>query len=131
MSPEHSGCGSTSAKAYVQVLNNRILGATVNTITICSALATSRFINLNQIFGLELGGTLTYLNDPDNVTGNNVKEYTSPSQYAGARVFNAQKAYNEAGSSYEYGSATVKKFEFLYTASCISGTKHVTLIVTK
>jgi hypothetical protein len=134
MSPEGSGCGSTSAKVYIRTLNDRIFGKTVDTITICSALATSRFVNLNQIFGLELGGVLTYPN-PDNVVLNNIKEYTSTSKYEGAIVFNAQKAYNEAGSSYDHGSATVKKFDFVYTttssSSCVSETKRVTLIVTQ
>jgi hypothetical protein len=133
MSPEHSGCGSTSAKVYIRTLNDRIFGKTVDTITICSALATSRFVNLNQIFGLELGGVWTYPN-PDNVVHDNIKEHTSPSKYEGAIVFNAQKAYNEAGSVYDYGSATVKKFDFVYTmpsSSCVNGTKRVTLIVTQ
>jgi hypothetical protein len=133
MSPEHSGCGSTSAVAYLRVLNNHIFGKMVDTITICSALVTSRFINLNQVFGLELGGTWNYPKDPDNVVFNNIKEYTSPSKYAGAVVFNAQKAYNEAGSNYDitYKGEPAKRFDFVYTSACVIGTKHVTLIVTQ
>jgi hypothetical protein len=131
--PENSGCGSTSAKVYIRTLNNRIHGKTIDTITICSALDLSRFVNLNQIFGLELGGSITYLNDLDGVIQNNIKTFSILSNYAGAVVFNAQKAYSEAGNSYDYTykGAAVKKFEFLYTASCITGTKQVVLIVTE
>jgi hypothetical protein len=133
-SPEYLGCGSISAKAYVRALNDHIFGKTADTITICSALDLSRFVNLNQIFGLELGGVLEYGTsiNPDNTVSNNVKVYALSSKYAGAHVFNAQKAYSEAGSSYDYiyQGATVKKFEFVYTASCISGSKRVVIIVT-
>jgi uncharacterized repeat protein (TIGR01451 family) len=132
LSPEYSGCGSTTAKVYMRVLNDRMFGKTVDTITICSSLATSRFINLNQIFGLELGGSFTYPNDPDNVAQDNTKESTAPSQYAGAVVFNAQKAYDEAGSDYDvtYKGVAGKRFDFVYTPSCVIGAKRVVLVVT-
>ncbi|MDR2383127.1 MAG: hypothetical protein LBD76_04485 [Prevotellaceae bacterium] len=132
-SPENSGCGSTSAKVYVRTLNNRILGKTIDTITICQALNNSKTINLNQLFGLALDGAWSYPNDSKNVTENNVTVYTLPSQYAGAYVFNAQKAYAEADSNYNisYKGVQAKRFEFVYTAtSCISVMKKIVLIVT-
>jgi hypothetical protein len=133
-SPEHSGCGSSAAKVYMRVLNNRVFGRTVDTIVICSALSTSRSVNLNQISGLELGGGWTYPNDPDNIVFNNVKEFAAPSKYAGAVVFNAQKAYAEANSSYDvsYKGVSGKAFNFVYTASssCFNVTKRIVLVVT-
>jgi hypothetical protein len=133
-SPEHSGCGKSAAKVYMRVLNNRMFGRSVDTITICSALVTSRSINLNQIFGLELGGVLSHLNDPDNVVTNNVKKFAISSKYAGAMVFNAQKAYAEAGNSYDvsYKGISCKAFDFVYTTSspCVNVTKRVVLVVT-
>jgi hypothetical protein len=132
-SPEYLGCGESTARVYMRVLNNRVLGKTVDTIVICSALATSRSVNLNQISGLELGGVWTYPN-PDNVVFNNVKEFTAPSKYAGAVVFNAQKAYAEANSSYDvsYKGVSGKAFNFVYTASpsCFNVTKRIVLVVT-
>jgi uncharacterized repeat protein (TIGR01451 family) len=133
-SPEYSGCGSTSARVYIRVLNDHIYGKTVDTVKICAALDASRSINLNQIFGLELGGVLTYPDDPDNVIADNIRTSSSPSKYAGATVFKAQKAYAEADSSYgiTYRGEAATKFEFLYTAtSCVSETKRVVLIVTE
>jgi hypothetical protein len=132
LSPEYSGCGSTSARVYIRAQSNRIFGRLVDTITICSALSVSRSVNLNRIFGLELGGVWSYPNDPDGIAQNNVTKFVSPSKYAGAMVFNAQKAYAEADDSYNimYKGAPAKKFDFVYTASCVAAVKRVTLIVT-
>jgi hypothetical protein len=130
-SPEHSGCGESTARVYMRVLNNRVFGKTVDTIVICSALATSRFVNLNQISGLELGGAWSY--NSDNVFVNNTKEFVAPSKYAGAIVFNAQKAFAEADNSYNvsYKGVSGKAFDFVYTASsCIGVTKRIVLVVT-
>jgi hypothetical protein len=131
LSPEYSGCGTTSARVYIRAQSDRILGRTIDTITICSALSVSRFVNLNQIFGLELGGVWTYPNDLDGIAQNNVTPFVSPSRYAGAMVFNAQKAYAEANINYNivYRGIPAKKFDFVYTAG--SATKRVTLIVTE
>jgi hypothetical protein len=131
-SPPHSGCGESTARVYMRVLNNRMFGRTVDTIVICSALATSRFVNLNQISGLELGGAWSYPKNTNNTVKNNIKEFTSPSKYAGAIVFNAQKAYAEADNSYNvsYKGVSGKAFDFVYTASCINVTKRVVLVVT-
>jgi hypothetical protein len=131
LSPEYSGCGSTSAKVYVRILNDRILGKTVDTIRICSSFTDSRFVNLNQIFGLELGGSWSYPVNTNNTVTNNLRELSTPSQYAGAVVFNAQKAYEEADSSYNMQGTTDKKFIFVYTAACLVGTKRIVLVVTK
>jgi hypothetical protein len=136
LSPEYSGCGSTSAQVYIRPQSNRIFGKTVDTITICSALAVSRFVNLNQIFGLELGGVWSYPNDdPACIAQNNVTQSISPSKYAGAMVFNAQNAYAEAETNDNYSiiykGTPAKKFDFVYTASCVTATKRVTLIVTE
>jgi hypothetical protein len=135
LSPEYSGCGETSAKVYIRTLSDRILGKTGDTITICSALELSRFVNLNQIFGLALEGNWNYDNtvNPDNTVRDDYVKISTAPPYAGAHVFNAQKAYSEADSSYDYTyhGAAVKKFEFVYAASCISGSKRVVLIVTE
>jgi hypothetical protein len=135
-SPEHSGCGESTARVYMRVLNNRVFGKTVDTIVICSALATSRFVNLNQISGLELDGGWEYSNDPDDVVDKNTKTFAAPSKYAGATVFNAQKAYADADSNSNYDvsykDVSGKAFNFVYTASssCFNVTKRIVLVVT-
>jgi hypothetical protein len=133
-SPEHPECGSSAAKVYMRVLNDHVFGKTVDTIVICSALATSRFVTLNQIAGLELGGGWTYPKNTNNTVTNNITEFAAPSKYAGATVFNAQKAYADADSSYDvsYKGVSGKIFEFVYTASpsCFNVTKRIVLVVT-
>jgi hypothetical protein len=133
-SPEYSGCGESSARVYMRVLNDRVFGKTVDTITVCSALATSRSVNLNRIFGLELGGVWSYSDNPDNVVIDNITEFTAASKYAGAVMFNAQNAYSKAGDIYNksYRGISGKAFEFVYTASspCVNVTKRVVLVAT-
>jgi uncharacterized repeat protein (TIGR01451 family) len=140
LSPEYSGCGSTSARVYIRAQRNRISGRMVDTITICSALVSSRSVNLNHIFGLELGGEWTYPNDdPGCIAQNNITPFVSPSKYAGAMMFNAQKAYAEAETNDNYSiiykGTPAKKFDFVYAApSCVTATnatKQITLIVTE
>jgi hypothetical protein len=133
-SPSHSECGSFSAKAYIRVLQDRILSKT-DTVVICLSLDQSTSVQLNQIFGLALGGVLEYAYpiNPDTTVSSYVTEYTPPSKYAGAYVFNAQKAYNNANGSYDdtYKGTAVKKFEFRYTGvTCVTGSKKIVVIVT-
>jgi hypothetical protein len=134
LSPEYSGCGSSTAKVYIRTLNDHIFGKIIDTVEICIAYADSRSVNLNQIFGLALGGSITLdgLRDPDGVAANNIRTLPSSSQYAGSTVFNAQKAYTEADDSYDipYKGVVSKRFDFVYTSSsCVIGTKRVVLIV--
>jgi hypothetical protein len=134
-SSSSESCPSTSAKAYVHVLDDRILSKT-DTVVICKELDASKAVNLDQILGLALGGVWKYNNtvNPDNTVSDNVKVYTAPSNYAGAHVFNAQKAYADANTSYDYSykGATVKKFVFLYdNITCAgNGSKQIVVIVT-
>jgi hypothetical protein len=139
MTPQYPNCRSTSAKVYIHARKDRIFGKPFDTITVCSALDMSKSVNLNRIFGLELGGTWSYPNDEVcNIVKDNVKEFVSPSKYAGAMVFNAQKAYTDADAdaddSYDitYKGISAKKFDFEYSDSCVAGaTKRITLIVTE
>jgi hypothetical protein len=131
--PETSGCASTSAKVYIKVLDDRILLKT-DTVVICQAVDLSKSVQLNQIFGLALGGELKYdvPVNPDNTVKDNIRKHSS-SEYSGSLTFNAQKAYHEAGASYDitYRGIAAKKFNFEYTDSCITGTKRIVLIVTE
>jgi hypothetical protein len=135
VSSPYSECGSFSAKAYVRVLSDRILSKT-DTVVICKELDASAAVQLNQILGLALGGIWKYASpiNPDNTVSDNVTEYTTPSKYAGAYVFNAQKAYADANTSYDYTYKGIagKKFVFLYdNITCAgNGSKQIVVIVT-
>jgi hypothetical protein len=135
-SPEYSGCGESTARVYMRILNNHVFGKTVDTIVICSSLATSRFVNLNRISGLELDGVWSYPKNANNTVTNNITEFVTPSKYAGAVVFNAQKAYADADNSYDvsYKGVSCKAFDFVYIASpppsCVNVTKRIVLVVT-
>jgi hypothetical protein len=97
----------------------------------------SQHVQLNQIVGLGLGGTLNYDNsvNPDNTVSSYVTHYPSGSAYSGAQIFNAQKAWTDAPATYNttYKGIPGKKFIFTYTApgSCVgSQTKKIVIIVT-
>jgi hypothetical protein len=132
-----SACGISTAMAYVHQLKNKIVRRK-DTIAICQTQELSKHVQLNQLFGLELGGTWTYPLDPNSVIVNNVKLYPSGSDYSGAQVFNAHKAWTEASTAYNItykGDVYAKKFVFTYTApatnSCVSlQSKTIVIIVT-
>jgi hypothetical protein len=137
-----SKCETSSAMAYIHTLRNKIQRAT-DTIVICKDQELSKYVQLNQIVGLELGGTWSYPDDPDNTTSTNVIPFPAGSKYLGAQIFNARKAWEEASDSSsdpEYGitykgDAEAKKFVFTYTApsgSCVgTQSKTIVIIVTK
>jgi hypothetical protein len=134
-----SKCGSNSAIAYVRTLGDRLLRR-IDTVAICKEQELSKHVQLNQIFGLELGGTWDYDEsiNHDKTVENNVKVYSSTTSYYGARIFNAQRAYAEATDSryniiYK-GDVAAKMFKFQYippSGSCISsGPKTLVIVIT-
>jgi hypothetical protein len=136
LSPEYSGCGHSTAKVYIRSLSGNAFRQTLDTVAVCAAYSDSRSVNLNRIFGIEhgLGGIVPDASrDPDGVAANSVHTLSAPSQYAGATVFNAQKAYSEAGPGYDitYRGTAAKRFDFVCAATCTGGTKRIVLIVTQ
>jgi hypothetical protein len=144
-----SECGSNSAIAYVHVLGNRLLRK-IDTVVICQTQELSKYVQLNQLFGLELGGTWKYDDDssypggpvnPDNIVELNVKQFLSSSKYRGALVFNAHQAWKDVtysgnpGYSIIYnGDTGAKKFVFHYIppsdGACVTQTQKLVIIVT-
>jgi uncharacterized repeat protein (TIGR01451 family) len=136
-------CGTTSARAYVQSLTNR-LSRKIDTVVVCRHKELSAFINLNQLFGMEFGGASDiegWLYDNTvNPTGDvvsKVKVMAPPSIWAGSRIFDAIAAWNDiTNSSYNItykGDANAKKFIFRYTpqsGSCIGQSTTIVIIVT-
>jgi hypothetical protein len=132
--PALAACGSTSARAFIRILDSRVL-TRVDTITVCKEFDASTAMNLTQILGLEVDGTWSFTSpvNPDATVANNVTHVTS-GRWDGAYFFDARKAYAEAGTAYNYGSSSVKIFRFRYTfsaSSCVpSGYKDLVIIVT-
>ncbi|MDR0386091.1 MAG: hypothetical protein LBH60_08440, partial [Prevotellaceae bacterium] len=134
--PEESGCGSTSAIAYIKAQDGNV-AAKIDTVAICcSGMDMNKYIQISSIFGLEFDGTFDYgsgtqAGNPDNTVANNVRVFGAPSKYHGALVFDAKKAYSEADAGYDiiYKGTNAKKFNFLYTGNCIPYKKRIVLIV--
>jgi hypothetical protein len=119
-----------TAKVYVRTLHDRILTKT-DTVLICH---TDSAVQLNQIFGLELGGVWDYGTtiNPDQTVANNIRTFSPVSKYAGAQIFNAHNAYITADPlsypAYTYRGVSGKKFEFLYTGGCMEDKKIVLIV---
>jgi hypothetical protein len=134
-----SQCGTSSAIAYVHIIGNRP-PRKIDTVVICQSQELSKYVQLNQILGLELGGTWEYNSsvNPDNTVELNVKQFPASSKYHGAQVFNAYQAwYTATVTDYNitYKSDTnAKKFIFHYTPAsnniCVTQTQKLVIIVT-
>jgi hypothetical protein len=122
-----SKCGVSSAKAYIYTSTDKVRVKTGREIFVCKDLELSKYVNLNQILGLENSGTWTYPNDTDGVIAGNVTK--SSAKFGGSMIFNAQKAYAEAGTSYDMaGMPNTKAFKCQYTD--VNGTVYDFTIVT-
>jgi hypothetical protein len=133
-----SKCGTHSAMAYIHPLKNSF-SRKIDTIIVCREQETNRYININRISGVELsGGTWSYPVNPDNTLSSNVTTFPASSNYHGAIVFNACKAWKEASNpayatNYK-GDTDAKRFVFRYSAadSCIGNfSRDIVIIVTE
>jgi hypothetical protein len=123
-----SKCGYSQAKAYVLTSSDKLPVKDNREISVCRDMESSKHIQLNQILGLEDNGQWSYPDDTEGVTGSNVK--VSSSKYAGARIFNAQKAFDDASEAYGIsGNPGAKAFKFKYTSA--EGTVYRFTIVVK
>ena len=109
-------CGTVKAKVYLRTIADY---NKTTTVSICQSLPNSEAINLNRILGLETGnGQWNFnLHDADDVFKNNVSEI-STGRHAGAKTFNATKAFAETAGTvyYDYNGDTSKKqFVFEYS----------------
>jgi hypothetical protein len=112
-----SKCGSFSAKAYLFTSTNRI-PANNRRIFVCKDLEPNTRVQLNQILGLEDTGQWSYPDDSDGVVKKNVA--TASAKYAGATIFNAVKAHEDAAKNTTYNVADKpenKEFKFKFTTT--------------
>jgi hypothetical protein len=123
-----STCGTSTANAYVFTSTDKMRIKNGREIFVCKDLELSKYINLNQILGLENNGTWSYPNDTNGVVAGNVG--TSSAKFGGSKIFNAQKAYDDASQTTVYdvaGKPDMKAFKFKYTA--VDGTAYDFTIV--
>jgi hypothetical protein len=116
-------------KVYVEVLKAGRMRPLRDTIVICADNADA--INVNQIFGIEAGGTWSYYSHSANDIHAYVKESHS-STYGGAVVLNGKALYNSGIASVKYHGVDVKKAVFTYTSengSCLGGKSYKIVII--
>jgi hypothetical protein len=140
----YSECSTDSAvgKAYVYVPHGK-LPSHPDTVLICRT--QNPVVNVNSIFGLELGGEWYYglstdqhpdMN-PDEVVVNKTKKIDPPSKFAGAIFFNADQAFetvrNDSNYNGSYKGIAGKKFVFEYygysTNNCVTETKPIRIVI--
>jgi hypothetical protein len=113
-------------KIYLKMLGSNGLKQPQDTVTIC--YETAEAVNINQIFGIDAGGTWMY----DPVFNPYITLSTSP-EYDGAVVMNGRGIYkNNIGADYTWHGMTVKKVEISYTpaaGSCLSGKTYKRVII--
>jgi hypothetical protein len=113
-----SRCGVSSAKAYIFTSPEKFYINNNKEIFVCKDLRLSKYVNLHQILGLESNGTWSYPSDNLGIIADNVK--TSSAKYGSSKIFNAQKAYNEASLTTAYdlaGNPDRKAFKFKYVTA--------------
>jgi hypothetical protein len=113
-----SKCGVSSAKAYIFTSTDKIRIRNGREIFVCKDLNLSRYVNLNQILGVESNGTWSYPNDTDGVVRSNIG--ASSTKFGGSMIFNAQRAYYEGIQSSSYnvaGDPSKQAFQFRYTTA--------------
>jgi hypothetical protein len=109
-----SRCGNSLAVAYVFTSTDKLPVKNNKEIFVCKNLDLSKYVNLNQILGLENNGTWSYC-DPDGVIAANTA--VSSVKYGNSQIFNAQNAYDKAGTTYEVTGTNNKAFKFKYTTA--------------
>jgi hypothetical protein len=110
-----SQCGSSEAKVYVHASGHSVR-RTPDTVRVCRSHESAGAVCLNQILGLELGGTWICDSsvNPDNTVADNVRQIPPPSKYAGMTIFNAANAWKTAPAIYKTGYSSAKVFKFVY-----------------
>jgi hypothetical protein len=117
-----TGCSGAAKirKAYVKTLRSNESPRLRDTVVICHEHADA--VNINQLFGLESGGTLTC----DNAAA---APYITPAPYGGT-VFDGKKYYSDRPKDETYHGVPVTTVSFTYTPSgCLAGKTYKTVIV--
>jgi hypothetical protein len=127
---------SATGRVYIKKTANPVVPAMVDTIVICQSTPSAAHLQLNQMLGLETNGIWSY----DALLNQYVTAKTSPSQFAGAYIFDAASAWAATSSSLSaykitYNSDTnAAAFRFKYTTgsqNCFGNReRHLVLVIT-
>jgi hypothetical protein len=119
-----SECGPSTAKAYVLSSTAKLPVKNNREIYICKDLESSKYVNLNQILGMDHRGTWKYIDDEYSIVPFFISESTE--KYGFSTIFNALGAYEEVyamtddgtyPSKYDHPENPKKKmFKFQYTS---------------
>jgi hypothetical protein len=120
-------------KVYLEILRNGATRTPKDTVAICYLYAEA--VNINQLFGIEAGGTWTYEAIPGGDISAYVTESTSP-VHAGAVVMNGKAIYGDDDipfiENYHTTGNSVKMVKFTYPPgenSCLNGKPYSMVIV--
>jgi uncharacterized repeat protein (TIGR01451 family) len=111
-------CGNVSdARVYIKYTSMPVVPSLIDTIVICQSTPSAAHLQLNQMLGLEAGGTWGY----DFPLNPYVTAKTPPSKFAGAYIFDAATAWAATSSSLSAykitynGDTNAAAFTFNYT----------------
>ena len=91
-------CGNETARAYILNAKNHVPRSSSDTIVVCVQQPMTAHIQLNQIMGVEAAGTWNY----DMRLNQHVIVLSSPSQFAGARIFDAISAWTMLNKTHPF-----------------------------
>ncbi|MDR1886634.1 MAG: hypothetical protein LBQ70_01850 [Prevotellaceae bacterium] len=120
--------GGMTGKIYLKMLGGNSLKQPQDTVTVC--YETAEAVNINQIFGIDAGGTWTYV-APDG-TPVFLAPYVKESAACGGAVIMNGKGIYENSSIGFYGTTDTKRVVFTYTpaaTSCLGGKKYTIVII--
>jgi hypothetical protein len=113
-------------KIYLKTLNSDRLKLPKDTIAICYINAEA--VNINQIFGIDADGEITWSPSPA------IDAYIAKSAaYGGAVIMNGKEIYeHNAGTAYTWHGTQTQKVEFIYTPdinSCLAVKEYKIVII--
>jgi hypothetical protein len=121
--------GNMTRKIYLKMLGGNSLKQPRDTIAICYEKAEA--ININQIFGIDAGGTWSYYST---LAGDVASYVTESAAFGGAVIMNGKGIYEDTSiNPYPWhGISTAKRVVFTYTpitGSCLSGKTYKIVII--
>ena len=131
-------CGVGNGRVYVKYTSSPVVPSLLDTIVVCHSVPSAAHLQLNQMLGIEAGGSWSYNTNLNQF----VSHIGSSSRFDGAYIFNAAAAWYAANNlsshaSYKItynGDAQAAAFTFTYATgsqSCFNNkTRTLVLVIT-
>jgi hypothetical protein len=115
-------------KVYLNMLNDKF-SLPKDTVVVCYEHAEA--MQINQLFGIEAGGSLTYFSYSPNDIDAYVTVSPPSSDFDGAVIMNGKALYESSIPAYNYHGIATKKAVFTYTsaANCQNGKTYTIVII--